>query len=123
MKTECTDRDPLFSVMEQCNKEQSQADPFLRMVQAAPDAMCLLTSNRQLNDMARFCTDALQCSVVGVDPTFNLGEFVITYKHLLLIDRQTKNPPVLLGPMIVHQKRVKNLTIFLLRVLLDFVLN
>ena len=85
MKAECTDKDPLFSVMEQCKKEQSLADPFLRMVQAAPDAMCLLTSDCQLNDMVRFCTDPLQCSVVGVDPTFNLGEFsvtVTTYKHL-----------------------------------------
>ena len=116
MKAEYTDKDPLFSVMEQCKKEQSQVDPFLRVVQAAPDAMCLLTSNRQLNDMVRFCTDPLQCSIVGVDPTFNLGEFsvtVTTYKHLQLIDRQTKNPPVLLGPMIVHQKKSKESYYFL----------
>ena len=81
------------------------------MVQAAPDAMCLLTSDHQLNDMIRFCTDPLQCSVVGVDPTFNLGEFsvtVTTYKHLQLIEQQTKNPPVLLGPMMVHQKKNKD---------------
>lgn len=57
MKGESTDRDPLFSVMEQCKKEQSLADPFLRIVQAVPDTMCLLTSDRQLNDMVRFCTD------------------------------------------------------------------
>ena len=36
--------DPLFSVMEERKKEQSRADPFLRVVQAAPDAMCLLTN-------------------------------------------------------------------------------
>ena len=54
MKAESTDKNSLFTVMEQCKKEQSQADPFLRMVQAAPDAMCLLTSDCQLNDMIRF---------------------------------------------------------------------
>ena len=46
--------------------------------------------------------------MVGVDSTFNLGEFsvtVTTYKHLQLIEQQTKNPPVLLGPMMVHQKK------------------
>ena len=80
------------------------------MVQADPDAMCLLTSDCQLNDMARFCTDQGHFSVVGVDPTFNLGEFSVTvktYKHLQLTERQTKKPPVLLSPMIVHQKRIK----------------
>ena len=110
IKAESTEKDPLFSVMEECKKQQSRVEPFLRMVQAAPDAMCLLTSDRQLNDMARFCTDPRQFSVVGVDPTFNLGEFsvtVTTYKHLQLIERQTKKPPVLLGPMIVHQKKNK----------------
>ena len=108
MKVEPSVKDPLFSVMEECKQQQSRADPFLRMVQAAPDAMCLLTNSRQLHDMARFCTDPTQCCVLGVDPTFNLGEFsvtVITYKHLQLIDRQTKKPPVLVGPMLIHQKK------------------
>ena len=116
MKVEPSVKDPLFSVMEECKQQQSRADPFLRMVQAAPDAMCLLTNSRQLHDMARFCTDPTQCCVLGVDPTFNLGEFsvtVITYKHLQLIDRQTKKPPVLVGPMLIHQKKPRNHIIFL----------
>ena len=54
MELESTERDPLFSVMKECKKEQSRVEPFLRMVQADPDAMCLLTSDCQLNDMARF---------------------------------------------------------------------
>ena len=55
MKVEPSVKDPLFSVMEECKQQQSRADPFLRMVQAAPDAMCLLANGRQLHDMARFC--------------------------------------------------------------------
>ena len=126
MKVKSTEKDPLFSVMEECKKEQSRVEPFLRMVQADANAMCLLASDRQLNDMARFCTDQGQFSVVGVDPTFNLGEFsvtVTTYKHLQLTERQIKKPPVLLGPMIIHQKRIKNRTIFLHQVSLDSVYN
>ena len=94
--------------MEECKLQQSQADPFLRNVQAVPDAMCLLASNRQLNDIVRFCTDLDQCIVLGVDPTFNLGEFsitVTTYRHLELIDRQTKKSPILVEPILVHQKK------------------
>jgi len=52
MKIEPTVKDPLFSVMEEWKQQQSRADPFLQMVQAAPDAMCLLANNRQLNDFA-----------------------------------------------------------------------
>ena len=62
--------------------------------------------DRQLNDMVSFCTNDEEFSVVGVDPTFNLGDFsvtVSTYRHLQLIDRTTKKHPVMLGPMLVHQ--------------------
>ena len=93
-KSQPKEKDQLFSVMEECKIQQSHADPFLQTVQAAPDAMCLLANNRQLNDMVRFCTEPDQCSVLGINPTFNLGEFnvtVTTYRHLQLIDRQTKS--------------------------------
>ena len=61
-------------------------------------------SSNQLHDMV---TNPDQYSILGVDPTFNLGEFsvtVTTFKHLQLIERHTGKPPVLLDPMLVHQK-------------------
>ena len=108
IKKEPGDADPLFAVMEECKKEQSHADPFIRAVKAVPEAMCVLARDRQLNDMARFCTDDQQFSVVGVDPTFNLGEFSVTvtaYRHLQFIHRQTNKHPILLGPMLLHQNK------------------
>ena len=101
-------RDHLFSVMEQCKKEESCIDSFIRMVQGAPDAMCILVKDRQLNDMSRFCTNPQQFPIIGIDPTFNLGEFsvtVMTYRHLQLVDRNTKKSPVLIGPMVIHQRK------------------
>lgn len=100
--------DPLFAVMEECKKEQSRADPFIRRVNAAPEAMCVLARDRQLNDMARFCNGDDQFSIVVIDPTFSLGEFsvtVTTYRHLQLVNRRTKKHPVLLGPMLVHENK------------------
>ena len=100
--------DPLFAIMEQCKKEESQVDPFIRNVLGAPDAMCILAQDRQLNDMVRFCCDPKLFSIVGVDPTFNLGDFsvtVTTYRHLQLLNRSTKKPPVLVGPILVHQRK------------------
>ena len=62
-------------------KEQSHADPVLRIVQAAPDAMCLLAYDCQLNDVSRFCTDSDQCSILGIDPTFTPLRAVAAYMH------------------------------------------
>ena len=71
--------------------------------------MCvLLTNDKQLNDLKRFCCDSQQFSIFGIDPTFNLGDFsvtVTTYRHLQLVERNTKKPPVFLGPMLVHQRK------------------
>ena len=110
MKSTSSLRDPLFAVIEQCKREESQAEPFICSFQGAPDAMCLLAKDRQLNDMVSFCTNHEEFSVVGVDPTFNLGDFsvtVSTYHHLQLIDCTTKKHPVMLGPMLVHQRKTK----------------
>ena len=108
VKTKSDVRDPLFAVIEQCKKEESQIEPFIRNVQGAPDAMCVLASNRQLQDVARFCCNSELFSILGADPTFNLGEFsvtVTTYRHLQLLDRNTKKPPVFIGPMLIHQRK------------------
>ena len=109
-KSESSIRDTLFAVIEQCKKEESKADPFIRIVQGAPDSMCLLATNRQLHDMVRFCTNRDEFSIVGVDPTFNLGDFSVTmttYRHLQLYDCTTKKHPVLLGPLLIHQRKSK----------------
>lgn len=55
----CTERDPLFAVIEQCKQEESRVQPFIRNVQGAPEAMCVLASDKQLHDVARFCCDSL----------------------------------------------------------------
>lgn len=108
--------DSLFAIMEECKKEQSHANPFIRVVSAAPEAMCVLARDSQLSDMARFCTDDKQFSIMGVDPTFNLGEFsvtVTTYRHLQLLHGATKKHPVMLDPMFVHQRKTFELYHFL----------
>ena len=58
-------------------------------------------------DMLRFCTKPAKCAVFGVNPTFNLGKFhltVTTYQNLMLKDRKTGKPPLMLGPMLLHQR-------------------
>ncbi len=72
--------------------------------------MCILATDQQLSDIERFCANgqSTNCSVLGIDPTFNLGDFyvtVTTYENLMLINKKTSKHPVLIGPMLVHQTR------------------
>ena len=104
-------KDSLYEIMQKCLEDQSRSNPFIRCVNAAPEATCVLASDYQLNDLECFCTDEDEYAILGVDPTFNLGDFsltVTTYRHLMLESRRTGKPPVLLGPMFAHQKKEMN---------------
>ena len=101
--------DSLFSVMLQCKSTNPNSDDaFVRSVVAAPEPMAVLATNRQLNDMVRFLTDSQQYTVMGIDPTFNFGDFNVTpvaYRYLLLEHRKEGHSPIILGPILVHQQK------------------
>lgn len=70
--------------------------------------MCLLCYDSQLKDLERFCCNESHFSILGVDATFNLGDFLVTittYRQLLLEEQATGNPPVMIGPALVHQRK------------------
>ena len=101
-------KDPLFSVMLMCKESQGgkPQDSFVTMVSGAPEPMTVLAYNWSLDDIEQFCTKS-QCTVLSVDPTFNLGDFdvtVTTYHHLLL-SNALGNHPVMMGPIFIHQQK------------------
>ena len=76
---------------------------------SAPEPMCVLCTNSQLFDIERFYTDAVTFSPLSVDPTFDLGDFsvaVTSYCNLLLKNRRTGKNPVMIGPMLVHRRKL-----------------
>ena len=97
----------LLSVMAMCKESmRKNEDPFVRIVTYAPEPMSILCTNAQLLDIEHFCTDH---TVLSVDPTFNLGDFSLTvtsYRNLLFKNYRTKNHPVMIGPMLVHRKKL-----------------
>ena len=98
----------MFRLVEMCKNDSTSNHSFLRRVVLAPEPMCVLASDYQLQDMKRFLTDPANPGVMGVDTTFNLGPYlatVVTYKHLLLDDRRNGKSPVMLGPVLMHMKR------------------
>ena len=81
---------------------------FVQAVNAAPEPAVVVCTDRQLQDLTRFCTNSIEFSPLTVDPTFNLGDFdvtIITYRHLLLLSKRYKTPPVFIGPCCIHYKK------------------
>ena len=66
-----------------------------------------LMTDRQFNDIVRFCTKPHAISILGIDPTYNLGPCYVTittYRHLLF-STEDGAPPVILGPVLIHTKK------------------
>ena len=68
------------------------------------ESKAVLCSEQQLSDLTRFCSDPYEFCILGIDPTFNLGDFSINptaYRHLL-VKNTAGNSPLMLGPLPVH---------------------
>uniref|UniRef100_A0A1X7VMD7 Uncharacterized protein n=1 Tax=Amphimedon queenslandica TaxID=400682 RepID=A0A1X7VMD7_AMPQE len=68
-----TSKDVLYNVMLQC-----KSNSFVQSVVAAPEPMAVLCTDQQLDDMVRFLTNPADFAIMGVDPTFNFGDFNVT---------------------------------------------
>ena len=103
--------DPIFSLMMMCKEGEGgkSSNAFVRIVTGAPYPMMLLAFDWTLDDIVRFCTPLSGFSIMGIDPTFNLGAFdvtVTTYRHLMLTAQlNTRKHPVFIGPLFVHVKK------------------
>ena len=110
MTCKSSENDALLSIMVMCKESQGKdANPFVRVVTSAPEPMSVLCTNSQLFDIQRFCTDSICFGPISVDPTFDLGDFcvtVISFRNLMLKNRRTGKNPVMLGPMMVHRRKL-----------------
>lgn len=87
--------------------DREKENTFVRKVETSSDPCVVLTTDHQLKDVERFCTNPRQFSVLGVDPTFNFGKYYVTltmYRYLLLRNKDGKNP-VRIGPALIHHKK------------------
>ena len=99
-------RDILLEAMETCKSK----DGFVREVVGAPEPMAFLANDRQLKDIELYCAQVGSFSILGVDATFNLGDFSLTpmtYRPLKIYNVRTGKHPVFLGPLLVHQSKTE----------------
>ena len=104
----------LFMIMQKAFTDDPSRK-FMRAVNAAPEPAVVVSTERQLQDLARFCTNSFEFSPLTVDPTFNLGDFdvtIITYRHLMLHSRHYMSSPVFIGPCCIHYKKTFSTYLF-----------
>jgi hypothetical protein len=102
--------DSLAVLLEQCKRQQINRNEqaFIREVTGAPELRCVLGFDWQLEDLATFCTEPADMSVLGADPTFNLGRFNVTvtsYRNLKVVDAVNGHHPAMIGPMLISQTK------------------
>lgn len=77
----------------------------VRNVQVGPGVRAVLATEEQLADVVKFCTDPEEFGILGIDVTYDIGDFYITttsYQHLSRIDKSTRKHPTFPGPMMIH---------------------
>ena len=95
-------------------------DDFVRMVNSAPEALVVMTSNTQISDVVRFCCDTIdrkKPSIFCIDLTFKRGAFYVTttsYKNPMLVNRNGSHP-INIGPtmQIQHRKLLSSYKFFM----------
>ena len=79
--------DPLYGSSLDCKNLEGE-EQFIREIKLMPEPSITLAMDYQLADIEAFCTNSDHCSVLSVDPTFDLGSFsvtVTTYKNFQLV--------------------------------------
>lgn len=94
-------RDILLEAMEKCKCKSK--DGFVREVVGAPEPVAFLATKL-------YCAQEGSFSILGVDATFNMGDFSVTpttYRPIKIYNVRPGKPPVFLGPLLVHQSKTE----------------
>ena len=115
-QNKCTSNpaDELYEVMFAA-KQEEKGSKYIRAIKVIPELALILATDSQICDLNRFCTDSETFCVMTVDPTFSLGDFdvtPITCHNLLFHSRCTGNPPVCIGPVMIHYRKTYETYLF-----------
>ena len=103
--------DELAIVMHRALME-NKSEQFIRDVKCLRE---LVATERQLNDLVRFCTVPGNFSILTINLTFCLGDFdvtLITYRHQMLTSKQGNQHPAIIGPVMIHYKKTFSTYLF-----------
>ena len=100
-------KDGIVNLIDTCNKEHELKNIFVRTVLTSPEKIVFLSSENQLNDINRFCTNNARFCILGIDPTYNVSLCyltVTTYRHLHFRTNKREHL-VKIGPVLIHTRK------------------
>ena len=107
-----TKLDEVWVLLEKAKVEEDESAElkFIRDFRVHPNFSTVLALERQLEEIVTFCTNPKEFSIFCIDPTFNLfteniSLSVTTYRNLKLEQKETGQPPVFRGRLLLHQKK------------------
>ena len=105
-----SDSDELKVLMDFIGMKKHSADnDFHFDLTTDPELILFVANETQLEELEMFCTYNSNFCILGVDPTFNIGNYYVTitsYRHLKLRTKQGINP-MMMGPVLIHQRKLK----------------
>ncbi len=103
--------DPWYGLLKESKiQAKKRCSAFVRDVRVGAEPLCVLATDRQLNDIVRFCCSTNEHKPLTVDPTFDIGKFNVTpisYQHLMLENIKDGNHPTLFGPVLIHERKTE----------------
>ena len=106
--------DAIVDLIAMAKEHENRPDGgLIRDLRVHPDLSCVIASSQQLDDLVRFSTNHVDYTVLGIDSTFNIGKYDVTfttYNNLLLETPVPDNAgkrhfPVMLGPAYINHRK------------------
>ena len=105
--------DAMWILLQKAKRDEriAKSSIFITECRVYQDFFVVLASDRQLEELVRFSTDPQEFSIFCADPAFNIFEdnnislTVTTYRNLKLENKATSQPPVFIGPLLMHQHK------------------
>ena len=91
-----------------------EGDPkttFVRDVRVGAEPFCVVGTNRQLDDLKRFCCNPVEYRPLTVDATFDFRPYNVTptsYQHLIALRNEDSKHPTMIGPVLLHKKKTQS---------------
>ena len=91
-----------------------EGDPkttFVRDVRVGAEPFCVVGTNRQLDDLKRFCCNPVEYRPLTVDATFDFRPYNVTptsYQHLIVLRNEDSKHPTMIGPVLLHEKKTQS---------------
>ena len=102
-----TKLDEVWVLLEKAKVEEDESAElkFIRDFRVHPNFSTVLALERQLEEIVTFCTNPKEFSIFCIDPTFNISTENISLTVTTYRKKETGQPPVFIGPLLLHQKK------------------